>query len=59
MSGVLDPTFSGDGKVTTNFTSRIDRAFALTLQPADEKIVVAGEARGQGGRFAIARYLVN
>jgi uncharacterized delta-60 repeat protein len=56
-AGDLDPTFSGDGKATTNFTPGSDPAFALTLQPADGKIVVAGGARGQGARFAIARYL--
>jgi uncharacterized delta-60 repeat protein len=55
-SGALDSTFSGDGRVTTDFTPRRDRAFALTLQPADEKLVVAGSA---GGRFAVARYLTN
>lgn len=58
-SGALDSTFSGDGRVMTDFTAGRDRAFALTLQPADEKILVAGEAGGQGGRFAIARYLAN
>jgi uncharacterized delta-60 repeat protein len=55
-SGALDSTFSGDGRVTTDFTPGRDRAVALTLQPADEKLVVAGSA---GGRFAVARYLTN
>ncbi len=58
-SGALDSTFSGDGRVTTNFTSGRDRAFALALQPADEKILVAGEVSGKGGRFAVARYLTS
>jgi uncharacterized delta-60 repeat protein len=59
VSGALDSTFSSDGKVTTNFTPGRDRAYALTLQPPDGKIVVAGEAAGQGRRFALARYLAN
>ena len=59
-SGALDSTFSGDGRVMTNFTPRRDEAFALTLQPADEKLVVAGLVAGEGGgRFAVARYLTN
>jgi hypothetical protein len=58
-SGALDSAFSGDGKVTTNFTPGRDRAYALTLQPANEELVVAGEAAGLRGRFAVARYLTN
>lgn len=60
--GTLDTSFSGDGKVTTNFTSGhsgLDGAFALALQ-ADEKIVAAGpagdEGSPRGGRFGVARY---
>jgi uncharacterized delta-60 repeat protein len=55
-TGVLDGTFSGDGKVITDFTPGFDAPFGLALQPADGKIVVAGEASRQGGRFALARY---
>jgi uncharacterized delta-60 repeat protein len=53
--GSLDPSFSGDGKVLTNFTSRDDYARDVAIQ-ADGKIVVAGSAGGVGGRFALARY---
>jgi uncharacterized delta-60 repeat protein len=56
--GALDTTFSGDGKVTTNFTNGIDTAFNVAIQPADGKIVAVGRAVGAGGRFALARYLV-
>jgi uncharacterized delta-60 repeat protein len=52
--GSLDPTFSGDGKVTTNFTARNDVAFGVAVQ-ADGRIVAAGTA-GDFGRFALARY---
>jgi uncharacterized delta-60 repeat protein len=61
-NGVLDPTFGGDGKVTTNFSRAWDGAYSVAIQPADGKIVVAGEAGGTGpaesraARFALARY---
>jgi uncharacterized delta-60 repeat protein len=54
-SGALDTGFSGDGKLTTDFTSGFDGGWDVGLQ-ADGKIVVAGEAAGSGGRFAVARY---
>jgi uncharacterized delta-60 repeat protein len=57
--GSLDTTFSGDGRVTTNFTSRFDGAFSVAIQ-ADGKIVAVGESggtgAGDGARFALARY---
>lgn len=56
VTGVLDATFSGDGKVVTDLSPGFDAPFGLALQPADGKIVLAGEASGQGGRFALARY---
>jgi len=55
--GDLDTSFSGDGKVTTNFTRRADFATGMALQP-DGKIVTAGIA-GSGGsnaKFALARH---
>jgi uncharacterized delta-60 repeat protein len=55
-TGSLDTTFSGDGKLTTNFSSGRDRAYSVVLQ-ADGNIVVAGGTIGSGGRFALARYL--
>jgi uncharacterized delta-60 repeat protein len=55
-SGSLDPTFSGDGKLTTNFTTGLDFVFGVAIQPSDQKIVAAGGAAGSGGRFALARY---
>jgi Ca2+-binding RTX toxin-like protein len=56
-SGDLDPSFSGDGTVLTNFGgSGDDEALALALQP-DGKIVVAGLSTASGNRdFALARY---
>jgi uncharacterized delta-60 repeat protein len=58
--GSLDASFSGDGKLTTDFTRHEDFAFAIVIQ-ADGKIVVTGDA-GVGGRsetFALARYKPN
>lgn len=49
--GSLDTTFSGDGKVTTDFGFANDQAFGTALQ-SDGKIVAAGVA---GGTFALAR----
>ncbi|HEX3327573.1 MAG TPA: hypothetical protein VHV50_11305, partial [Actinomycetota bacterium] len=56
-NGTLDPTFSGDGKQTTDF-GPFGFAAAVAIQ-ADGKIVVAGEGLGADGTedFAVARYL--
>jgi uncharacterized delta-60 repeat protein len=57
--GGLDPSFGGDGKVTTNFANGNDLVDTVAIQ-ADEKIVVAGAANGSNShpfrRFALARY---
>jgi uncharacterized delta-60 repeat protein len=58
-NGTLDGSFGGNGKVITNFTTGLDGAFGVDLQPADGKIVAAGRAAGSGGRFALARYLIS
>jgi uncharacterized delta-60 repeat protein len=56
-AGALDPTFGGDGRVTTNVGPHYDAAYALAIQ-ADGKLVVAGERDSRHGRpeFALARY---
>jgi uncharacterized delta-60 repeat protein len=56
-SGHLDPTFGGDGRVTTNFVTREDAASAVAIQ-ADGRIVVVGGAAltARDGVFALARY---
>ena len=46
-NGTLDGSFSSDGIVTTNFTTRDDWAWDMTIQ-ADGKVVAAGTA-GIGG----------
>jgi uncharacterized delta-60 repeat protein len=57
-SGALDPTFDGDGKVTTDFGGRSDGADDVAIQ-ADGKIVAAGSgfpAQIRPLDFALARY---
>src|SRR2546423_1360954 len=56
--GDLDPTFSGDGKQTTDFGFGSGSAEATVRQP-DGKIVAAGSTPGGDYRFALARYNPN
>jgi uncharacterized delta-60 repeat protein len=55
--GTLDTTFSGDGKVFTNFTIDDDSASDVAIQ-SDGKIVAAGSEgfNGSSSRFALVRY---
>jgi len=59
--GSLDPSFGGDGKVTTGIGGAVDRAQALVIQP-DGKIVAGGKRfscsfpSGCDTDFALARY---
>lgn len=58
QAGSLDASFGGDGKVTTDFSSKIDVGWSLAIQP-DGKIIVVGETNiGEAltRDFAIARY---
>jgi uncharacterized delta-60 repeat protein len=50
-NGRLDPSFSGDGKRTSNITSHVDVAHGVAVQ-ADGKIVAAGG----DAAFALIRY---
>lgn len=55
-AGDLDPTFGGDGKVTTDILTNSDeRITSLALQ-ADGKIVAAGLTFGLTVDFALVRY---
>jgi uncharacterized delta-60 repeat protein len=60
-NGVLDPLFGVGGKVITDFGSDGAQAKAVAIQPADGKIVAAGERFSDvsGGDFALARYLAS
>ena len=52
--GSLDPTFGGDGKLTTDLTRGYDSVYQVVIQ-ADGRIVAGGTAGFS--RFALARYL--
>ena len=59
--GALDPTFGGDGRVSTGFDlgDEASRAYAILVQP-DDKVLVAGDSSWDSGdyrEFSIARYL--
>jgi len=54
IDGSLDTTFSGDGKLTTNFGVGFNVSTGVTLQ-SDGKILVVGTS-GSGSAFALARY---
>jgi uncharacterized delta-60 repeat protein len=58
LDGSLDPSFSGDGRVQTNFTG-LDGATDVALR--DNKIVVVGFSTDNNGtgHFALARYNLN
>ncbi len=54
--GSLDTTFSGDGKVVTDYLSGAEYAWAVTLQ-SDGKILVAGSWKQMGDpHFFLVRY---
>ncbi len=53
--GLLDESFDGDGKVTTDIGSSYDSANAVAIQE-DGKIVVAGYSTGSSDDFAVVRY---
>lgn len=58
-NGILDPSFSGDGLATTNFSSYESYALGVAVQ-ADQKIVAVGGAqvakRSSVVDFAVARF---
>ncbi|MEV7544198.1 calcium-binding protein [Streptomyces sp. NPDC089915] len=60
--GSLDPSFDGDGKVTTAFAGGSASAYDVTLQ-SDNKIVIAGRSGynypSDDSDFALARYNPN
>ncbi len=54
--GTLDPSFNGNGKVTTAIGSADDGAKMVIIQP-DSKVVAAGySANGSRNDFAVVRY---
>lgn len=59
-SGHVDSTFSGDGKQTVSVGLNTATAYAVVIQPADGKILLAGSAsNGTNSDFAVIRLLPN
>jgi uncharacterized delta-60 repeat protein len=57
--GMLDPSFDGDGIVTTDFVTGFSYAFDIAVLP-DGKLLVGGRFHdGVNDNFAAARYLAN
>jgi uncharacterized delta-60 repeat protein len=57
--GILDSTFSADGKTTTGFGVSHDEAASIAIQD-DGRIVVAGYSEnGPDDDFAVARYMAD
>src|SRR5262245_6288408 len=56
--GDLDPTFSGDGLVTSTAGALNDTAYTLAVQ-ADGKIVAAGGSESGSGSFSLFRYNID
>lgn len=57
--GLLDPSFDGDGRVTTNYGSGHDDGYAIIMQP-DGKLIVASYANnGTNDDYAVVRYNPN
>lgn len=57
--GGLDATFSGDGKLLQNFGTGLDIAYAVAIQPGDDKIVLAGEVGRTNTKMLALRYNTN
>jgi uncharacterized delta-60 repeat protein len=60
-NGHLDTSFSGDGRIRTDFSPTLDIARGVLIQP-DARIVVVGQSgmvENGNGRFALARYMPN
>lgn len=58
-NGSLDTSFSGDGKIVTNFGPKDDEIYSVVLQE-DGKIVAAGTTdNGNNLNFAIVRYNID
>jgi uncharacterized delta-60 repeat protein len=54
--GSLDPTFSGDGKMTQNLTTASEAAFGVAIQPNDDRIVICGASGSTNQKMFAARY---
>ena len=58
-NGALDPSFGGDGKVSTDFGGNNDDASSIALTPAGRIVAGGGSFNATGEDFALARYRPN
>jgi uncharacterized delta-60 repeat protein len=54
--GVLDASFSGDGKAFVNFGTRFQGANAVTVGPGGKVLIGGFSSNGSTGRWAMARF---
>lgn len=59
QAGALDSTFSGDGKVTTDFARKADLVQGVAVQTDDKVVAVGWVTVGGVYRFGLARYNVD
>ena len=55
-NGTLDPSFGGDGRITTDFGGNDDRAETITLQSDGGMVAAGSTSAGAASSFALARY---
>jgi uncharacterized delta-60 repeat protein len=55
-SGVLDPSFDGDGRVVTAMSPQNDQIFDLVVQPDGKIVAVGGVLGSPTWQLAVARY---
>lgn len=56
QAGALDSTFSGDGKVTTDFSKKADLVQGVAVQTDGKVVAVGWVTVGRVYRFGLARY---
>lgn len=55
-NGSLDPTFDGDGKLTTSITGTFNESGNSVVIQNDQKIIVAGNSNNSFNDFIVIRY---
>jgi hypothetical protein len=56
--GTLDATFGNGGKITTDFANDYDCAFAMGIQPANNRIILGGQSSGGGNTLGLAGFVL-
>jgi uncharacterized delta-60 repeat protein len=58
-TGVLDPSFAGNGIVTTDFSGNDDEAYGVVVQPNGQIVAAGYSINGTAKTFGLARYNSN